>query len=339
MIQPPGANSADYMNNTRTISEYLSINGIQYEEKFQMSRISYLKIGGIVPYLVTPDSLDKYIGLIRFLQESGISFKVMGNLSNCMFTDAYIDRVIVLTKKINGYQFKENEISAQAGLMLPAFVNILVNRQIAGFEGLYGIPGTIGGAIYTNAGACGNEISDHLMGIACLNKDGNIVEVTREQACYGFRSSIFQSSNEYTIVSARFKLINGDKNEINAKLHKCNYHRRTYQENEFPYLGSLFKTMNIYKEIAKTNTLYGILLWPIMKIGKLLGKYQAVVLVPLTVRYFNIKYEGKKPYSDKALNFLVNRGDLTFDKAIKYIDNIKKLIKNSVDLEIEIIDK
>jgi UDP-N-acetylenolpyruvoylglucosamine reductase len=189
-----------------------------------------------------------------------------------------------------------------------------------------------------NAGAYGNEISDQLIDVIYLNEAGRMSKASKDECAFSFRSSMFREKTSYVILSARFRLEPGDRQEINRKVQACQIDRATYQEMKYPNLGSLYKTKNIYGDIAKKSKLYKYFLWILNKIKRVLRLKNNVMINFFTAKYFKIKTVGKKAFSDKTLNCLVNRGDLSYTKALQFIDQISKILGDSVELEVEIIN-
>ena len=221
--------------------------------------------------------------------------------------------------------------------MLSRFVRKLAARGIRGFEGLEGIPGTIGGAIFMNAGACGYEISDNLIDINVLTEDGKIKCFLKKDLRFAYRHSIFKEENIGIILNARFRIKYGNKNGINAKIKYFSDNRRTYQEHRYPNLGSIFATQDLYFEIAKHHLGYKVILYFIRKLNIILRSIDNKLVNKTTCWYFSLRFK-KQPFSDKTMNCLVNN-NITTKEAIEYINIIKKLTKNSVPLENEIVYK
>jgi len=328
------------MDRKAKIVEFLQDKNIKFEKDFLISKISYFKIGGTVPFFITPENIEQIVNLVKFLQTIEYPYKVIGNASNCLFKDSGIDKVIVSLKKFQKISTDENNnlVNVEAGVMLPLFVKTLSQKGKQGFEGLIGIPGTIGGAIFMNAGAYGNGICDNLIDISYLDRNGIIKIISKKETKFSFRYSIFQEFKDFIILSARFRLLNGNQKDIDEKIRLCQRDRNIYQETKYPNLGSLFKTRDIYEDIACQHKMYAYLLWFLRKTSKFYGRKNNRVINYFTIKYFNMNYGHEKPFSDKTLNCLVNRGNLTFKKAMVFIDMMKKILKNSVELEIEIVE-
>lgn len=328
------------MNEIDSIINYLNKNKIKYEKDFLIKKISYIKIGGIVPLYIKPETIEIFIDLIKYLNINGLIYKVVGNISNCLFDDININKIFISTHNINKINFiDENTIEVESGVMLPKFVKMMAQKSITGFEGLVGIPGTIGGSLFMNAGAYyDNEISDHLISVNCLDINNNIVFIEKDKCDFSFRNSFFQKNPRNIILYSRFNLIYGNQDDIYKKIEYCQYHRKKYQESKYPNLGSLFKTKDIYLDMAKTDRIYKIFLWIYRMINRLFKNKDSKTLNYITCKYFKINFNDDKPFSDKTINCMVNRGNLNFKKAMDFICQMRNVLKNTVELEIEIVN-
>jgi len=328
------------MINIGMLEPFLNRENIGYALNFRLSDISYLKVGGTAPIFITPANKAELIKVVGVLKEYCLEYIFIGNASNILFSDKIIDKVFVSTKELNIIEFGANigTVSAETGVMLPALAKAVCDKGLTGFEGLIGIPGTVGGAVCMNAGAYGNEISDNIIGIEYISENGDVLQMQRVEADFRFRYSVFQSQRNKQVLSVKFGMKADIQQEINAKVQQFKLNRNTYQERKYPNLGSLFKTKDIYSDIAVKNHGYAVLLCFIRKLSFFYGRRDNIILNYCTQKYFGIDYIGDKPYSDKTLNCLVNRGNLNFSKAVKFIEQIKRILGGSAELEIEVLE-
>ena len=319
------------------IKEFLKARNIHFSEDHDMARNSYFGTGGNVKTAIFPRNKRDLQAVLRFCHDHGLSYRIFGATSNCLFLNEGVFDIFILTKYLNGLGFDgmDGLITALAGTMMPALAKKAAQKGYTGFEGLCGIPGTVGGGVYMNAGAYGNEISDHLVDVLVLNGKGEETVFKKEQLEYRFRHSLFRDKDLGVIVEARFKAPKGDPEEINKKIDQCAQHRKDYQENEFPNLGSLFATFDIYEEIRKYDPLYrtAILLDKIY--CKLFHPRDNKFLNFLTNVYFRFPFQ-ERPYSDKTLNCLINTGD-NYNEVLHYVEFMQKLTRYQLPLENEII--
>jgi len=329
------------MDNKELIIKYLETKHIYFQRNLSLADLSYLKIGGLAAFFVIPENEEQVVDFVRFLKKNHCSYLIFGNGSNCLFGEGYIERIFISLKKLNRIVIDEenNMVNAEAGMFLPLFVNIVSQKGKTGFEGLNGIPGTIGGALRMNAGAYGNEIADKLADIKYLDGSGVINNISKTEARFSFRNSIFQEEfKSAVILSARFHLFSADQNEINRKIKIFQNNRSVYQEKKYPNLGSLFKTKDIYGDLARLSPGYAFLLWFLRKVSRFNGGKDNRIINYFTIKYFRLIYASEKPYSDKTLNCLVNRGHLTFAIAMEFIIQMKKILRDTLALEIEIVE-
>lgn len=325
------------MNNF--LEDFLLESKIEFKQNVKLSKYSYFKTGKMTKFIISPKTVEEFKTLVNYLVENRINYKVIGNTSNLLFLDDIVYGVLLSLKNIKKIEIYDHKkiIKVEAGVILPRLVRILAEKGITGFEGLEGIPGTIGGAIYMNAGAYGYEISDRLIDIDVLTKRGKIKCFLKESLKYAFRHSIFKKKNIGIILNARFNIEYGNKNEINKKIKYFNANRRTYQECQYSNLGSIFATKDLYSDIAKHYLCYRIILYFIRKLNIILKPIDNKLVNKVTCLYFNLRFK-KQPFSDKTMNCLINN-NITSKEAIEYINIIKRLTKNSVLLENEIVYK
>ena len=201
-----------------------------------------LKLGGNFEYLVLPKSIDDFICYIINLQHSNINFKVLGNMTNIVPRDGIIKGVFISTKQIqSGIRVFQNRIIADCGTMLAAVCVSAKEHSLSGMEGLFGIPATVGGAIYNNAGAFGTEISNILESVL-ICKNGKIKSVDAKDIKFDYRFSQFQQDKSI-ILSATFLLSDGNKQDIWQKMQE-NMQKRKNSQPGLPSAGSVFKKYN-----------------------------------------------------------------------------------------------
>jgi len=325
------------MNNF--LEDFLLNSMIEFKQNVNLSKYSYFKTGKMAQFIVYPNCIKELKTFYNFLINNPIPYRIIGSTTNLLFLDDIIYYVLISLGKFNKIEINEPKKFAEveSGVMLPKFVRKLAERGITGFEGLEGIPGTIGGAIYMNAGAYGYEISDNLINVNVLTKNGEIKSFLKKNLNFSFRYSSFKERDVGIILNARFDIENGNKDEIFKKIKYFNVNRRTYQEHKYPNLGSIFATKDIYADIAQHYLFYKKILYFTRKLNIVLKPNNNKLLNKITCLYFNLRFK-KRPFSDKTMNCLINN-DITSKEAIEYINTIKRLTKNGVLLENEIIYK
>ncbi|MBR0188968.1 MAG: UDP-N-acetylmuramate dehydrogenase [Clostridia bacterium] len=176
---------------------------IHFTENENMAERTSLKVGGAARYFVLPESVYTLCRSISAAQNSGVKYKIIGNGTNLLVSDKGFDGLIICTKNLNGLLLDGGEIIALCGTPIKRFCDFVRGAGRTGAEGLAGIPATVGGAIYQNAGAFGFAISDCISEVTSI-KDGLPVRRKKADCRFGYRDSVFKSNGEF-IVSAKFK--------------------------------------------------------------------------------------------------------------------------------------
>lgn len=207
----------------------------------EMSKHTSFKIGGIAECYIKVNKIEELQKLLEISKKHETPLTVIGNGTNILVKDNGIKGIVA---KIN---IKNIEISQEtsivtvsAGNTLAEIAQVLKNNNLAGFEELSGIPGTIGGAIRMNAGAHGKEIKDVIISATAIDYNGNIKVFTKQEMQLEYRNSIF-SKEKYIILSAKLQLAKGTKEEISNKMQEYANWRREKQPLEYPNAGSTFK--------------------------------------------------------------------------------------------------
>ena len=294
---------------TEEILGFLKANDVKYTRDEYLSRLSTVKIGGMADFVAYPDSETKLIHLVEFLEEEKIEYKILGRMSNVLPPDDIYRGVIVRTDLMRRVDFQDNIIVAEAGISLPRFSSLCQDMSLSGLEELSGIPGSLGGAIFGNAGAYGREISDLVIDVGAYNIDSKtVVEIPSEMLGFGYRTSAFKASR-LVILSARLGLTFGDKDKIQTKIREISTKRRNSQPMGKPSLGSTFKrpSENIYP-------------WRLIDECGLRG--------------FSI---GGAAISEKHAGFIVNQGNATSADYFAVASYVKNTVqeKTGVNLEYE----
>jgi UDP-N-acetylmuramate dehydrogenase len=231
---------------------YLEEYSILFKQKYAYSQDFYSKTGAKVEYFIIPDTRDKFVGLIKTLNASGLSYKVLGGGTNTLFLDSVTYSIFISTKLLSAIVFSSKYVTVEAGKETADFVRELFRLGITGYEGLEGIPGTVGGAVFMNAGAYGYEISDNLISVDVIDEYGNCFTLDKAYIEFSERSSLFQTKySKLTILSLKFELRRGCYNRIQEKVSKFHVLRHSSLEYCFPNLGSVFAlpTSDIYRKV------------------------------------------------------------------------------------------
>jgi UDP-N-acetylmuramate dehydrogenase len=273
-----------------------------------------------------------------------LEYKLIGETSNLLFLDDRNYGVLLSLCRLNrmNYHSDVGQIMVEAGTNLPEFTRRALVWGLTGFEGLEGIPGTLGGAVVMNAGAYDCEIKDQLTHIHALRKDGSLCELSCDELRLTNRNSLLKEQNgEYIVLRAFFSAVRGDPRVIFDRMELLHAKRHRYQDFIYPTLGSLFSNIELYSALGHSNCWYRILLRPlvILLYSKKFRRETPINRRRLNVfvcRYFGWRFDVQ-PFSDKTMNCITNRGQHT-DQFVEYIEMLRKHLPSSIRLENEIMD-
>ena len=284
--------------------------GVEWEENCPLSRHSSFRIGGAADVALFPKSSDELCKTLSFLREQEIPVLVIGNGSNVVFSDAGYRGAVVFTGKCRNIKIENDLVFADAGVLLSALSSAARDESLSGLEFAFGIPGTLGGAVYMNAGAYGGSMSD-----VCISswyydlETGHFGESFGDAQCFGYRKSIYQEHPERIILSATLQLKKGNRKTISEEMRTYWDKRRATQPLDLPNAGSVFKRPE----------------------GHFAGKLiEDCGLKGLTV--------GGAQVSQKHAGFIVNVGGATCEDVKCLIEQIQTTVlqKTGVKLECEI---
>ena len=214
------------------------------EEHASLKTYNTYRINGKVKYLISPNSIQDLNNVIKLLNDYKVKYMVLGNGSNIVLNDREYNGAMIKLSKLDGIEVypDKNMAYAEAGAMLPNLVKIAVDNSMTGLEFAAGIPGTIGGAVYGNAGAYNACILDYVTSVTCLDKESlEIVTLEHEEFSYSYRTSSFKEDKKYIILGAKFYLKSGDKENSLDIMEDRQRRRVSSQPLEYPSAGSVFR--------------------------------------------------------------------------------------------------
>nr|WP_317629556.1 UDP-N-acetylmuramate dehydrogenase [Streptococcus sp. CSL10205-OR2] len=220
------------------IQEALTGIDIRFDEP--LKKYTYTKVGGAADYLAFPRNQLELEKIVRFANKHNIPYKVLGNASNIIVRDGGIRGFVIMFDRLNLVTVSGYVIEAEAGANLIETTKIAKFHSLTGFEFACGIPGSIGGAVFMNAGAYGGEIAHILLSVKVLTKEGEKKTIQASELNFGYRSSVIQE-NGFIVVSAKFALAPGDFNQIDNEMKRLTHLRQLKQPLEYPSCGSVFK--------------------------------------------------------------------------------------------------
>ncbi|MGL5649259.1 MAG: UDP-N-acetylmuramate dehydrogenase [Clostridium sp.] len=212
----------------------------QIEINAPMSEHIYFKVGGPVDVLLIPNTVEQVVEALRICKENEIPYYVIGNGSNLLVKDGGMDGVVIKLTELQNLGIKDNKIEAQCGVLLKDVSKLALENSLTGFEFACGIPGSVGGAVYMNAGAYLGEVSQVIESATVIDKNGEIKTYNNEELELGYRTSKVME-NEEIVLSAVFALNDGEFEKIKNRIDDLTYKRESKQPLEYPSAGSTFK--------------------------------------------------------------------------------------------------
>ena len=295
----------------------LGLDSIIAKENEPLSKHSTFHIGGNAKLALFPNSIEQLSTCIEYCKDAGMRFLVIGNASNVLFDDRGFDGAIIFTTQINSIEYvhckDETLIKVGCGASLTQVASETGKKHsLSGLEFAFGIPGTIGGAVYMNAGAYGGQMSDVVVESEILYLNTmQFKTLAAQEHDYSYRHSIFMSHPEYVIVSTTLKLHSADAQEIFELMNKNMTARREKQPLEYPNAGSTFKR-------------------PAENV------FAAKLIQDASLKGYTI---GGAQISEKHSGFIINRGGATCADILALVEHTKSRVLElfGVELECEII--
>ena len=212
-----------------------------YKKDIDLSKVTTYKVGGIAKLFVYPKDEKKLIKLVKELKEKNINYKVLGNGSNVIFSDDPYNGVIIKLDFFDDVKIIDTEIICGAGVSLVKLSYKALNAGLTGLEFASGIPGSIGGAIFMNAGAYKSDMGYITSEVKVLTPDLNIKTLYNKDMKFKYRTSFIKENPEYIVLSAKLILMNGNKKEIKDLMETRRQKRLLTQPLEYPSAGSVFR--------------------------------------------------------------------------------------------------
>ncbi|MBE6607997.1 MAG: UDP-N-acetylmuramate dehydrogenase [Ruminococcaceae bacterium] len=298
----------------KKLSEMAEKDLLSYSQDADRAPYSTFKIGGKADFIVKVHTKESLAEILRFLYGNSVKYAVIGNGSNILFSDERYEGVIILTTSMTALTCEDNIIEAECGYSLTALASRAQKLSLTGLEFAYGIPGSVGGAVYMNAGAYDGEIKNVVTKTYYYDvKNDTFGEFTGEENKLGYRESVYQEKDGLVILGARFELEKGDSTAILEKMQGFMRARSEKQPLEYPSAGSTFKRAP--------------------------GYFTAKLIDEAGLKGYSV---GGAQVSEKHAGFVINRGGATSEDVKKLVSDIQKAVyKNSgveIKCEIKIIE-
>ncbi len=212
------------------------------KENFDLSSVSSMRTGGRAKYAFFPESCDELCALVKKMKNEK-NVLVVGNASNLLFPDDASHLCVIFTAKLSQIKkLSDTILFASCGAQMTSLSNFASKESLSGLEFAFGIPGSVGGGVFMNAGAYGGEMAQVIKSVTVYDSDaGEIKELSRDECRFSYRHSIFMENKALIVLGASFELEAGDKAEIETVCRNNMAARREKQPLEFPSCGSAFK--------------------------------------------------------------------------------------------------
>ena len=228
---------------TKCFLDFLKKQDVEFKEWLNIKSISSIGIGGRAKIAVLPKNEAQLIETVRFLFKNGMEYKIIGNATNVLFPDTDFSRVLILTRKINIYRIENDVLYAPTGTHLSAAIREIAGLGYTGLDELYGIPGSIGGAVYGNAGAYGKSVSDVIEAVRVYAPETDEIQlVAADDMKFSYRTCALKYSGKI-LLSANIKLCRDSAENVCRRLATVIAKRKSSQPSGRS-LGSIFKRYN-----------------------------------------------------------------------------------------------
>lgn len=274
-----------------------------------MKEYTTFRVGGPADVLVEPSDAESLSTIVSALKENGIPYYILGNGSNVLVKDKGFRGVIVrIGRAMSAVSVMGDTVEAGAGALLSAAAREAAEHSLTGLEFASGIPGSVGGAVFMNAGAYGGEMKHVVSNVTAADSDGSVRVYSAAECDFGYRHSVFEK-NGSIVLSVKMKLEKGDRAEISSYMKDLAERRRSKQPLNLPSAGSTFK--------------------------RPAGHFAGQLIDEAGMRGASL---GGAQVSPKHAGFVVNNGDATADDILSLIKLVQMRVKENsgVDLETEI---
>lgn len=291
-------NIRDYFKNVRCGRK-------QYD--VSLKKYTTYKLESTAKMIITPRTIEELKKALDVIKKNNIKYKILGNGSNLIFANEVYDGVLIKLDNFDELKINKNKIVVGAGYNLVKLTMKAANAELTGLEFASGIPGTVGGAVYMNAGAYKSDMGYIVESVKVLNPEGDIVTLKNKDLDYHYRSSFFQSNRDYIILEATLNLKNGQKEAILELINDRRKRRIETQPLEFPNAGSVFRNPE--------------------------GDYAGRLIEECNLKGFHI---NDAYISEKHANFIVNKGNATGKDIKKLIEKAKAEVKEKFNIELKV---
>lgn len=269
---------------------------------------TYTELGGTADYFVTPVSYQQVQDVVKLANKTEVPFMLLGNGSNLIIKDGGIRGIVMYLGELNAIRIEGSSLFAESGALIRQVSKTALQHELSGIEFACGIPGSVGGALFMNAGAYGGEIKDCLLHATVVDIEGNLLHLAAEDLEMSYRNSNIYRK-QYIVLEAEFGLMPGSYLDIKAVMDDLTNKRESKQPLEYPTCGSVFKRPpgHFAGKLIQDNQLQGVEI-------------------------------GGAQVSLKHAGFIINKNEATAEEYISLIEHVQDVVKkhSAVTLEREV---
>lgn len=289
------------------LTSFLDEQQVPWRSQEPMSRHTTFRIGGPVDLFCCPTSLEQAAAVRAYCLSCEIPCFVLGNGSDLLVSDEGMEGVALCTTGLSHiWRLPDHRVGCEAGTQLAELCRFAQKAGLSGLEFAFGIPGTVGGAVFMNAGAYGGEIKDRLCSVTYLTQEGHQMQLTGEQAQLSYRCSVFSKRPDWTIGSAVFQLVPEEEFAIRQRMEELMARRKEKQPLELPSAGSTFKRPK--------------------------GNFAAALIEQCGLKGFQV---GQAGISEKHAGFCVNLGGATSWEMIQLMREVRQRVQEKTGVLLE----
>ena len=280
----------------------------KYDKDVLMKNYTTYRVGGKAKYIAYPKNVDSLVSLIEYLKNNNIKYKIIGNGSNLLFSDRDYDGVLIKLSEFDEIKFiGKDKVRVGAGYNLIKLSLVTAKKSLTGLEFASGIPGTVGGSVFMNAGAYKSDMGYVVESVKVLTPDLNIINLENKEMNFHYRTSFLKTHPDYICLEVVFKLNKGEKEVIEDLIRERRQRRLESQPLEYPSAGSVFRnpTGDFAGRLIEESGLKG-------------------------------KKHGGAMISDKHANFVINYKNATADDIKYLIDMAHQEVKENYDIDLKV---
>ncbi len=281
--------------------------GCEVRQSEPLSAHTGFRTGGAAALMALPKDVPALTAAVKYLRAAAAKYYILGNGSNVVAPDGGYDGVVVKTEKLNRIEVTgANTLHSECGALLTSLCRCALDAQLSGIEFAYGIPGSVGGAVYMNAGAYGGEIKDVIAGADVLCEDAQVRRFSCGELELAYRSSVFHKRPQLCVLAADFQLQPGTRAEIKAQMNELLARRREKQPLNLPSCGSTFKRPQ--------------------------GAYASALIEQCGLKGRGV---GAAQVSEKHSGFVVNTGGASTKDVLDTIELVRETVRRQTGFELE----